>query len=404
MSISRNVRRAMAEGGWIRRMFEAGIALKAQYGEEQVFDLSLGNPMVEPPEQFNRELLRLAQSQAPGMHRYMPNAGYPETRAAVARTLADETGLPFAAGDIVMSCGAAGGINVTLRATLNPGDEVIILAPFFGEYVYYVDNHNGVPVIVPPAADFQLNLTAIAAAITPRTRALLLNSPNNPSGVVYPAADIAALARILYRKQAELGAEIFIISDEPYRRLLYDGMPYPHVFAHYERTIAVNSHAKDLGLPGERIGYIAVHPNYPDKGELADGLIFCTRTLGFVNAPALMQHAVQGLQGVSVDVAAYQRKRDFLYSQLTGLGYSVVKPQGAFYLFPRSPLPDDAAFVNALQEWNVLTVPGKGFGAPGHFRISYCVADRTLEGAVVGFARAAERFGLQPPWPSSAQL
>ena len=393
MTISDRVRRAMEEGGWIRRMFEVGIALKAQYGADKVFDLSLGNPIMEPPERFNEELRRLAADPAPGMHRYMPNAGYPETRDAVAETLRGETGLPFAGGDIVMSCGAAGAINVVLGATLNPGDEVIILAPYFGEYVYYVDNHNGKAVIVPTTADFRLDLDDIAAAVTPRTRGLILNSPNNPSGVVYAAGEIRELAELLRRKQAELNTEIYIISDEPYRRLIYDGLTYPQIFPHYDRTIVVNSHAKDLGLPGERIGYIAVHPDYPGKGELTDGLIFCTRTLGFVNAPALMQHLVRGLQDASVEVAEYQRKRDFLYGGLTELGYSVVKPQGAFYLFPKSPLADDAAFVDALQEWQVLVVPGRGFGAPGHFRISYCVEDWVLAGALEGFARAAERYG-----------
>ena len=393
MTISRNVRRSMEEGGWIRRMFVVGIVLKAQYGEDRVFDLSLGNPVVEPPEQFNEELLRLAQNPVKGMHRYMPNAGYPETRGAVAQTLLAETGLPFSGRDIVMSCGAAGAVNVALRATLNPGDEVIILSPFFGEYVYYIDNHNGVPVIVPTLEDFRLDLEAIEAAVTPRTRGLILNSPNNPSGVVYSADEIKELAELLNRKQAELGVEIYIISDEPYRHIIFDGLSYPQVFPHYQRTIVVNSHAKDLGLPGERIGYIAVHPDYPNKGELVDGMIFCTRTLGFVNAPALMQHLVRALQGVKVDAGEYQRKRDFLYTRLTEMGYSVVRPQGAFYLFPKSPLPDDTVFVDALQEWNVLTVPGRGFGTPGHFRISYCVDDWVLEGAMEGFAKAAEKFG-----------
>ena len=373
-------------------MFEVGIALKAQYGADQVFDLSLGNPIVEPPEQFRQELVRLAQSTAPGMHRYMPNAGYPETRQAVAETLAQETGLPFSLSEVVMACGAAGAANVVLRTTLNPGDEVIILAPYFGEYVYYIDNHNGVPVTVSTGQDFQLDLPAIEAAITSKTRGIIVNSPNNPSGAVYSGEQLEALAQLLRRKQAEHGSEIFLLSDEPYRRLIYDDLIYPQVFPHYENTIVVNSHAKDLGLPGERIGYIAVHPAYPQREELVDGLIFCTRTLGFVNAPALMQHVVRSLQGISVDVADYQRKRDYLYSQLTEMGYSVVKPQGAFYLFPRSPLADDGAFVDALQEWNVLTVPGKGFGTPGHFRISYCVEDWVLEGALKGFAAAAERF------------
>ena len=392
MPISSNVRKSMEQGSWIRRMFEAGTALRAQYGADQVFDLSLGNPIVEPPEQFKQELIRLAQSTAPGMHRYMPNAGYPETRRAVAETLARETGLPFTMNQVVMACGAAGAANVVLRTILNPGDEVIILAPYFVEYVYYIDNHGGVPVIVATDQQFQLDLPAIEAAISPRTRAIIVNSPNNPSGAVYSGERLEALAQLLRRKQEELGSEIFLLSDEPYRRLIYDDQVYPQVFPHYENTIVVNSHAKDLGLPGERIGYIAVHPAYSQGEELVDGLIFCTRTLGFVNAPALMQHLIRSLQGVSVDVADYQRKRDYLYSQLTEMGYSVVKPQGAFYLFPRSPLEDDGAFVDALQEWNVLTVPGKGFGTPGHFRISYCVEDWVLEGALRGFAAAAERF------------
>lgn len=392
MPISQYVSRAMEEGGWIRRMFETGIALKAQYGEDNVFDLSLGNPIMEPPTEFHAELLRIAQAPAPGMHRYMPNAGYPETRQAVADTLSSETGLTFGVGDIVMTCGAAGAANVVLRAILNPGDEVIILSPFFGEYTYYIQNHQGTPVIVPTDAEFGLDIEAIAAAITPRTRAVMLNSPNNPSGVVYPVADVAALADALIHAEARFGSEIFLISDEPYRRIIYDGLVYPQVFPHYERTIVVNSHAKDLGLPGERIGHVAVHPDYTGKAELMDGLVFCNRVLGFVNAPALMQHVVRAVQNASVDVSEYQCKRDFLYERLTGMGYSVVKPQGAFYLFPRSPLEDDEAFVAALQEYNVLVVPGKGFGTPGHFRISYCLEDRVLEGAMDGFARAAEQY------------
>ena len=392
MPISQYVSRSMEEGGWIRRMFEVGIALKAQYGEDSVFDLSLGNPIMEPPPEFHEELRRIAQNPTPGMHRYMPNAGYAETRQAVADTLSGETGLSFGVGDIVMTCGAAGAANVVLRTILNPGDEVIILSPFFGEYVYYIQNHNGTPVIVATNAEFGLDLEAVETAITPRTRAIILNSPNNPSGVVYPQEAIVALGDLLTRAEASFGSEIFIISDEPYRRIIYDGLTYPQVFPHYERTIVVNSHAKDLGLPGERIGHIAVHPAYRDKTELVNGLVFCNRVLGFVNAPALMQHVVRAVQSASVDVGEYQRKRDFLYDRLTGMGYQIVKPQGAFYLFPRSPLEDDEAFVAALQEYNVLVVPGKGFGTPGYFRISYCLEDRVLEGSLDGFARAAEQY------------
>ena len=392
MPISGNVSRSMEEGSWIRRMFEVGIAMKSEYGVDKVFDLSLGNPIVEPPSIFKQELINFAQSLDTGRHRYMPNAGYPETRASVANMLSNETGLGFTQNDIVMACGAAGAANVVLRTILNPGDEVIILAPYFGEYVYYIDNHRGVPIVVDTTQEFQLNIDSIREAISERTRAIIINSPNNPSGAIYPDEDLSSLCSLLYQKQDEYGTEIFIISDEPYRRLIYDGLTYPQVFPHYDNTIIVNSHAKDLGLPGERIGYIAVHPSYGDKEELVDGFIFCTRTLGFVNAPALMQHVVKTLQGLTVDVAEYQRKRDYLYTSLTDLGYSVIKPQGAFYLFPKSPLDDDVSFVDVLQEWKVLTVPGKGFGTPGHFRISYCVEDWVLEGAVQGFAQAADRF------------
>ena len=391
MPVSDKVSLFVEQGGWIRRMFEAGIALKAQYGDANVFDLSLGNPVVEPPPEFHQELRRLADSPIKGMHRYMPNNGYVETRQAVADDLTAETGIVFSSGDIVMTCGAAAALNVVLKTILNPGQEVILLSPYFVEYGYYVDNHNGVAVVVPTDEDFHPDLAAIEAAITPRTRALILNSPNNPSGVIYSAECLQALGELLDRKQREHGTEIFIISDEPYRRIIYDGLTYPQVFPHYEQTIVVNSHAKDLALPGERIGYVAVNSHYAGKEELAGGLTFCNRILGFVNAPALMQHVVRALQGVSVDVADYQRKRDFLYTQLTEMGYSVTKPQGAFYLFPKSPLEDDTEFVNALQEYLVLAVPGRGFGTPGYFRISYCLDDWVLEGAMEGMAKAIDQ-------------
>ena len=394
MALSQKIARFVEEGGWIRRMFEAGITLKHQYGEDKVFDLSLGNPVVEPPEEFHQTLRHLAENPLPGMHRYMPNAGYPETREAIAGALQQETDMPFSMADIVMTCGAAAALNVVLKAILDPGDEVVILSPYFVEYGYYVDNHGGRAVVVPTDSSFQPDLARLEEAITPRTRAVIINSPNNPSGAVYGAAVIKALGELLLRAGHRLGIQILLISDEPYRRIIYDGLTYPQVFPHYLNTIVVHSHAKDLALPGERIGYIAVHPAYPHKTSLVDGLTFCNRILGFVNAPALMQHAVRALQGISVEVGDYQRKRDYLYGRLVELGYSIVKPQGAFYLFPQSPIEDDAAFVEELQQWNVLTVPGRGFGTPGHFRISYCVEDRVLEGALDGFAQAARKFGL----------
>lgn len=375
-------------------MFEAGIALKQQYGEDKVFDLSLGNPVMEPPPQFREELKRLVDKPITGMHRYMPNAGYPETREAVAAGLKAQTGIPFTMGEVIMTCGAAAALNVVLKAIVDPGDEVIFFAPYFVEYGFYCENHNAIPVVATTDDEFQPDLEALEGLITARTKAVLINSPNNPSGAVYSKERIEAIGTLLRRKSAQLSTEIFLISDEPYRQLIFDGLTYPHVFPHYEASISVYSHAKDLALPGERIGHIAVNPAYEGKVELVNGLILCNRILGFVNAPALMQHAIRVLQGVSVDVTEYQRKRDYLYGRLTEMGYNTFKPQGAFYMFPRSPVEDDEAFVQELQRWNVLTVPGRTFGSPGFFRISYCLEDRVLEGSMVGFAEAAKKFGL----------
>lgn len=391
MAVAKKVQKFMAQGSWIRKMFEEGIALKRQYGEENVFDLSLGNPIMEPPPEFFVELRRIAERPTPGMHRYMPNAGYVETRAAVAAQLREETGLSFTQNEIVMTCGAGGALNVVLKTLLDPGDEVIIFAPYFVEYHFYADNHGGTCRVVPPDDRFYPDLGALEASFTDRTRVVLVNSPNNPTGVVYGADLLSRIGDIIRQKEQEFGREIFLVSDEPYRRILFDGLEYPHIFRFHVRSIVATSHSKDLALPGERIGYIAVHPQYEDRAELADGLTFCNRTLGFVNAPALMQHIVKSLQSVTVNVAEYQAKRDFLFRGLTEMGYSVVRPQGAFYMFPRCPIPDDVAFVAELQRHNVLVVPGRGFGVPGYFRISYCVSDRTLEGALAGFRAALER-------------
>ena len=391
MAVSKKIHEFMEQGSWIRRMFEEGIALKQQYGPDNVFDLSLGNPVTEPPKEFFEELRRVAEHPTPGMHRYMPNAGYVETRAAVAAQLAEETGLDFTADEVLMTCGAGGALNVVMKALLDPGDEVVIFAPYFVEYRYYADNHGGACRVVPPDEDFYPDLAEFEESITPSTRIVLICSPNNPTGVLYSDELLGSLAGIISDKERAYGREIFLVSDEPYRKIIFDGAEYPHIFQHHVRSIVATSHSKDLALPGERIGYVAVNPGYPDRAELVEGLVFCNRTLGFVNAPALMQHIVRELQSVTVDVDEYQAKRDFLHGHLTEMGYSVVKPQGAFYMFPRSPVDDDVAFVAELQRHNVLVVPGRGFGAPGYFRISYCVTDATLEGSLAGFRAAIER-------------
>ena len=392
MAVSEKVRRSMEQGSWIRRMFEEGIALKQKYGEDNVFDLSLGNPVIEPPREFFDELRRIADDPVRGMHRYMPNAGYVETRSAVADQLRSETGLAFTAGEILMTCGAGGALNVVLKALLDPGDEVVIFAPYFVEYDFYADNHGGKCRVVPPDEGFYPDLGAFESSLGPRTRVVLINSPNNPTGVVYGTELLARMGEVIGQKEKEHGREIFLVSDEPYKKILFDGLEYPYIFQHHVRTVVATSHSKDLALPGERIGYVAVNPGYEDRAELADGLTFCNRTLGFVNAPALMQHIVKRLQSVTIDVAEYQDKRDFLFGHLTEMGYPVVRPQGAFYMFPRSPTDDDVAFSDELRRHNVLVVPGRGFGVPGHFRISYCVDDRTLEGSLRGFREATSRF------------
>ena len=394
MSISSKVQKSMAEGGWIRKMFEEGVILRRQYGDENVFDLTLGNPVMEPPVEFHRELRRLAENPLPGMHRYMQIAGYTETRAAVATQLSLETGIKFTLDDIIMTSGTAGATNVVLKTILNPGDEVIIFAPYFPEYIYYIDNHGGVAKILPTDGQFIPRLDVLEAAISAKTKALLINSPNNPSGVVYSESFLYQLGELLQKKESQYGTQVFLISDEVYRKIIYDGLKYPAPLHHHRQSFLVTSHSKDLALPGERIGYIAVHPDCSQRGEIVNGLIHCNRTLGYVNAPALMQNVVSRLQSVTVPIAEYQKKRDFLHGHLSEMGYSMVKPQGAFYLFPKTPLEDDVAFARELLQWQVLTVPGIDFGSPGYIRISYCVDDWTLEGSLAGFRKAAQKFNL----------
>lgn len=395
MPIAAKVRQAMQSQSWIRQMFELGLQLRAQYGAENVFDLSLGNPVLEPPEAFRRALRQLADDPAPGTHRYMPNAGYPETRQAVAAKLKRDLGLSFTGDHLVMTVGAGGALNIVLKALLDPGDEVLVLAPFFPEYLGYADNHGGVARVVPGDEAFQPDLSALARAVTPRTKALIINSPNNPTGAVYSEETLRGVARVLADAERRHGKPVYLISDEPYAGLVYDGLRLPRPLNYHQASVLVTSYSKDLSLAGERIGYLAVHPSCPDVQELVNACIWANRVLGFVNAPALMQRLVQKLQEERVDVAWYQRQRDRLYNGLRGMGYRLHKPQGAFYAFPRSPVPDDVAFVKELLAERVIVTPGVGFGAPGYFRISYSVGERVLEGALEGFAKVAKKHGLR---------
>ncbi|ABO49682.1 aminotransferase [Desulforamulus reducens MI-1] len=395
MVLSDKVASSLGKASWIRKMFEEGDRLRKIYGPEKVFDFTLGNPSVEPPEKFNEQLKTLALNPEPGMHRYMSNAGYPETRSAVAEVIAEQSDLPFTAQHIVMTVGAGGGLNVVLKAILNPGDEVIALSPYFVEYGFYVDNHGGVLKVVPNDEKFLPDLDAIASAINEKTRAIIINSPNNPTGVVYPAETLASLGKLVTEKSQQWGRPIFVLSDEPYAKIVYDGVKVPSVFPYITNAIMVTSHSKDLALPGERIGYIAVNPRINGVNQLVEGLIFCNRTLGFVNAPALMQRLVKGLQRESVNIEEYQEKRDVLYNHLTSLGFEIQKPQGAFYLFPKSPLADDLEFTRVALNHNILVVPGGGFGTPGYFRLSYCIEMDTIKRSLPAWTSLAQELGLK---------
>ena len=321
----------MEKSSWIRKMFEEGIQLKKEFGEENVFDLSLGNPVMEPPEEVRKVLVECARDESPGLHRYMPNAGFADVRAVIAESLSPECKL--SANDVVMVCGAAGGLNITLKTLLDPGDEVIIFTPYFVEYLFYADNHGGKAVPVPTGDDFHLDFSALKNALNEKTKAVIINSPNNPTGVVYSRKELQELGDILKTHSDRLGKAVYLISDDPYKKITFDGVEAPNIMEFYKNSIYITSHSKDIALPGERIGFVAVHPQCEDAGPLMAGLIFCNRVLGFVNAPALIQRVVKQVQSVTVDVKQYQRKRDYLYKELTRIGYDVVKPQGAFYFF-----------------------------------------------------------------------
>ena len=390
MSISKAILDVLEQSSWIRKMFEEGIQLKKEFGEKNIFDLSLGNPLLEPPEKFKKKLIELSNSDEKGLHRYMPNQGFQSTREKVANSLAKESNFPITAEELIITTGAAGGVNAILKSILNPNDEIIVFSPFFVEYLFYIKNHNGIPVIVKTDENFFPDLSDLSNKITNNTKGIIINSPNNPTGVLYPMKIIEKIGEILSSKEKELGTEIYLISDEPYRKIIFDNKKYPFIFPHHDRSIVVTSHSKDLGLAGERIGYIALSPKDKDKQVLYDALVFSLRTLGHVNATAIMQKSIEDIQEESVDINVYKQKRDYIYDELIKIGYECVKPDGAFYLFPKSPIEDDAKFVRILQNSKVLTVPGRGFGLAGYFRISYSVDDWVLEGSIEGFKKAFE--------------
>jgi aspartate aminotransferase len=384
MSISRAIAEQMEGSSWIRRMFEAGILLRQERGAENVFDYTLGNPDVEPPEEVVAALRRVAAEERPLGHGYMPNAGFPDVRAAIALGLTGRIGIPFAGEDVIMTVGAAGAINTVLKSILDPGDEAIVLKPYFPEYRFYIENHGGRVVEVETGEGFQPDVARIAAAIGPRTKAILLNSPNNPTGAIYPAETLRELNAIVREP-------VIAISDEPYRALTYDGVRTPETLACIERAVLAFSWSKAMAIAGERIGYLAISPRLKEAAPLRNACTFANRILGYVNAPAIWQRVVAQVPDAVVDVRQYQAKRDLLCDALTAMGYHAPRPQGSYYAFPRTPIPDDIAFTALLREEGILAVPGVGFGRGGYMRLSLTLPMSRIERSLAGFERAMRK-------------
>jgi len=369
----------MEQSSWIRRMFEAGKEMKQNFGADNVYDLSLGNPILEPPLEFFSVFQKIATNTSSGRHRYMSNAGFEDVRDKVARYLRQKNLLKTQTKHIIMSCGAGGAINVILKTIIDPGDEVIILAPYFSEYIFYIHNQQGKVVVAETDSEFDLDLNQLDRKITARTKAIIINSPHNPTGKIYDKKSLMGMAMLLKDRQIKYQKDIYVISDEPYREIVFDGKKVTSIVSLHENSFMAYSWSKSLAVPGDRIGYIAVNPEMNEVDKVIDGLIFSTRILGFINATAVMQLAVGELLHATVKVNYYETKRNYIYKRLTEAGYEIVKPRGTFYIFPKAPGNDDLSFVQKAKEKRVLIVPGIGFGRAGYIRISYCVDDRTIE-------------------------
>ena len=389
LAVAQKVAADMKSGSWIREMFDKGRRLKAEYGEDSVFDFSLGNPNAAPPAAFFDALKACANEHDPALHRYMANVGFDESRAAVARFLSNEYRMEFDGDSVILTVGAAGGLNVVLQAICDPGDEVILLAPYFPEYRSYVEQAGGKAVVVQTDERFLPDIGALEDAISERTRAVLVNTPNNPSGAVYPEASCRALGELLGRRdRAE--RPLYLITDEPYRRIIYELDWCPTPVRHHARSVIVSSYSKDLSIAGERAGYIAVPRDVPEREALLGAMTMLTRTLGFVNAPAFMQRVIARCADALCDVSYYKQNRELLCGALRDYGYELVKPGGALYAFPKTPIADDAEFIGVLTKQKVLAGPGRGFGRAGHMRVSFCVDRRTIERGLGGFKVAID--------------
>lgn len=395
--ISNKMQTLVANSSVIRAMFEEGKKLSDIYGEENVFDFSIGNPSVEPPETIKAVISDILNEESPNLvHGYMNNSGYEDVRDAIANHINKKDGLNLTRDNLIMTCGAAGGLNIILKTLLNPNDEVIAFAPYFGEYKNYTENYDGKLIEVPTNIEtFEPDLDALKNAITPRTRALIINTPNNPTGVIYSEELLKNLGELLDTKQKEFNTNIYLISDEPYREIIYDGAKVPCILKYYKNSFIGYSYSKSLSLPGERIGYIVANGEMDDFEDVMSSLNVANRILGFVNAPSLFQRVIARSLDAEVDVNIYKKNFDLLYNSLIEMGFSCVKPSGTFYLFPKAPIEDDKKFCADAKQFNLLLVSGSSFGCPGHFRVSYCVSYDKVKSSLPAFEKLAKLYNLK---------
>ncbi|WP_297417535.1 pyridoxal phosphate-dependent aminotransferase [Clostridium sp.] len=395
--ISNKMKSLVSNSSTIRAMFEEGKRLSEIYGDENVFDYSIGNPNVEPPEKVKEVIFEILNEETPNLvHGYMSNSGYEDVRDAISNFLNKKYDLSLSRNNIVMTCGAAGGLNIILKSILNPNDEVITFSPYFGEYGNYVQNFDGKLVISPTNNEtFEPDLDVLREVITAKTKALIINNPNNPTGVVYSEKVLQDLAFLLNEKQKEFNTTIYLISDEPYREIVYDSINVPCLLKYYDNTFIGYSYSKSLSLPGERIGYVVANPSLSNLDEMMSALNIANRILGFVNAPSLFQRVIAKSLDSEVDVSIYERNRDLLYNHLISLGFTCVKPQGAFYLFPKSPIEDDKKFCEDAKQFNLLLVPGSAFGCPGHVRLAYCISYEKIKNSLQAFDKLAALYNLK---------
>lgn len=392
--ISDKMKKLVAGSSLIRAMFEEGKLLAERDGIENVYDFSLGNPNVEPPKEVKDAIIEILNEESPNrVHGYMNNSGFEDVREAIATYTNKNYHTDVSGRHVVMTVGAAGGLNIILKTILNPGEEVITFAPYFTEYGHYVNNYDGHLIVVPPNTEtFQPDIEGLRDAITPKTKAVIINSPNNPTGVIYSSQTLTQMAKVLNEKQEQYNTTIYLISDEPYRELVYDDIEVPYLLNYYQNTFVGYSYSKSLSLPGERIGYIVVHPQMAHVDETLGGLNVANRILGFVNAPSLFQRVIAKTLGSEVDVSIYKKNRDLLFEHLTKTGFDCLEPQGAFYLFVKTPIEDDRQFCIDAKEYNLLLVPGSAFGCPGYVRIAYCISYQRVKNSLPAFTKLWQRY------------